>query len=183
MNQSRILSWEGSLIQRAATGDSNAFRLLSSQHRPALQRLAARMLRDPSAIEDAVQETLCKAWRVLPGFEPTRPLKPWLLRICRNCCLDVIRERSSVPIEGIEDGLVESSASPFELAERSEQRRAIESALETLPADYRQVVRMRHFEDLDILEIAAKLRRPEGTIKSWLHRARALLAQTLRPAL
>lgn len=59
----------------------------------------------------------------------------------------------------------------------------IEQAIDELPADYQRVVRMRHFEELEVLEIARALRRPEGTIKSWLHRARAMLARSLRPAL
>lgn len=184
MNKSRILSWEGSLVQRAATGDTHAFRLLSDQHSPSLRRLAMRILRDPNSADDVVQESLCKAWRSLPAFEPDRPIRPWLLRICRNCCIDALRASSGhVPIDGCQDWLTSESDGPDRCAFQRDERQLIEQAIEELPADYQRVVRMRHFEELEVLEIARALRRPEGTIKSWLHRARAMLARSLRPAL
>ena len=93
MKSNRFLNWESHLIVRASEGDEVAFELISDTYRPILSSLAMRMLRNPDDASDAVQETLVKAFRALKDFDPERPLKPWLCRICANCCVDAVRTR------------------------------------------------------------------------------------------
>ena len=93
MHTRRVLSWESHLVQRAAEGESVAFELLMDLYRPMLQSLALRMLRNSDDANDAVQETLVKAFRAIKEFDPERPIKPWLCRICSNCCVDAVRSR------------------------------------------------------------------------------------------
>ena len=89
----RVVSWENHLVQRAVAGESVAFELLADLHRPALYSLAIRMLRNTDDANDAVQEALLKAYRALPDFDVDRPIRPWLCRICSNCCVDAVRNR------------------------------------------------------------------------------------------
>jgi len=93
MKQSTIGSWETHFIERAALGDTDAFEELAERHRPALRSLAMRMLRNNDDVNDVVQETLVKAFRAIKDFDPERPMRPWLCRICTNCCVDAVRDR------------------------------------------------------------------------------------------
>ena len=85
--------WESHLVLRAAGGDEEAFRSLCDTHRPALEAVSHRMLRNPEDAKDAVQETLLKAFRAIGEFDSELPLRPWLCRICANCCIDTVRGR------------------------------------------------------------------------------------------
>lgn len=177
-------TWEAQLIERASAGDKVAFESIVDLYRPALYNIAKRMLRNSEDANDAVQETFIKALRSLPDFDSKRPIKPWLSRICSNCCVDILRERkrnadSLTPyefkLESREMGLAEH-------AENALTRDHVMTALKRLPRKYRNILLMRHYNDMDVMEIATALNAPEGTVKSWLFRARALLKQSLATA-
>ena len=181
----RILSWEAHLIQRASEGETVAFELLSDLYRPCLEGLAMRMLRNSEDAKDAVQETLVKAFRAIKDFDPERPIKPWLCRICANCCVDAVRNRKKEP-ESLEhhDYMLQDDSQPLEeRAVGSIRHRIVLEAISRLPEKYKMIILMRHFRHMDVNEIAIALNKPEGTIKSWLFRARSLLKKDLRLAL
>lgn len=176
----RILGWQAHLIQRASQGDTVAFDLLCEQVRPALYGIAYRMLRNADDANDAVQDALIRALRALPDFDPERPLRPWLSRICANCCVDIIRaRRGGESIDLHEHSLSDGSDSLDEQTSQAMQQRALVEAVGRLPAPYRRIIFMRHFRHMEVNEIAEALKRPEGTVKSWLFRARAMLRQDL----
>jgi RNA polymerase sigma-70 factor, ECF subfamily len=181
----KILSWESHLIVRAAEGDEVAFELLSDMYRPVLMSLALRMLRNADDAHDAVQDTLVKAYRAIKDFDPERPLKPWLCRICQNCCVDAVRlrRRDGDPLEQHEYMLMDESSDVNESATGAIREGQVLEAIGRLPEKYRSIIMMRHFRHMDVNEIAAALDRPEGTIKSWLFRARALLKKDLQLAM
>lgn len=181
----RIVSWEAHLIERASAGDAEAFELLADQYRPALNHLAHRMLRNADDAKDAVQETLLKAFRAIDAFNSDRPIRPWLCRICANCCVDAVRSRKKEPeaIEQHEYMLHDDAPGLEERAAGSIRQSLILDAVAKLPEKYRSIIFMRHFKHMDVNEIACALNKPEGTIKSWLFRARALLKKDLRMAL
>ena len=184
MNTSRVLSWESHLIVRAAAGDQAAFELLSDMYRPMLMSLAMRMLRNSDDANDVVQDTLLKAFRAIHDFDPDRPLKPWLCRICSNCCVDAVRsrKRDGDSLDQHEYMLADTSEADGSATGSIQQGQVIE-AIERLPDKYRRIIFMRHFRHMDVNEIAEALDKPEGTIKSWLFRARALLKKDLHLAL
>ena len=184
MGQNRLISWEAHLIVRASEGDQEAFEMLCAAHRPALSSLAIRMLRHPDDAHDAVQDTLLKAFRAIRDFDPERPLRPWLCRICANCCVDSVRSRRRDG-EGLGDHehLVHDGVGVDVSAEGAIQQGQILEAIGRLPEKYRLIILMRHFRHMDVVEIAQELDKPEGTIKSWLFRARALLKKDLTPAM
>ncbi len=176
--------WEQHLIIRAQAGDVTAFESLVALHRQAIFSQAIRMLRDWDDAQDAVQETFLKACRALHNFEAGRPMLPWLLRICGNCCVDMIRTRKVAPdtLENHEFSLSDTKANVAEGVESSMGVEDVENAISRLPDRYREIVLMRHFRHMDVNEIACVLNKPEGTIKSWLFRARALLRRDLHLA-
>lgn len=180
----RILTWEAHLVHKASTGEVVAFDLLTDLYRPVLQNLAYRMLRNTDDAKDAVQETFVKAFRAIKDFDPQRPIKPWLCRICSNCCVDAVRNRKeSSQLELHEYMLEDPSVNLEEQTEEQLSSEAVMEAIGRLPDKYRKILFMRHFKHMDVTEIAAELNKPEGTVKSWLFRARALLKKDLKLAL
>lgn len=184
MAEHRFASWDTHLILRAAEGDEEAFDLLCAAHRPALTSLAMRMLRNADDVNDVVQDTFLKAFRAIRDFDPQRPIRPWLCRICANCCVDVVRSRrrDGEGLDAHEHALAVSSGAD-DRAEGSIQQSQVLEAIGRLPEKYRRIILMRHFRHMDVVEIAQALDKPEGTIKSWLFRARALLKKDLTPAM
>lgn len=182
MVNTRVLGWESHLILRAAEGDEVAFELLADMYRPVLMSLALRMLRNSDDANDAVQETLVKAYRAIGEFDPERPLKPWLCRICTNCCVDSVRSRrrDGESLDQHEYMLADDGEGVDASATGSIREGQVMEAIDRLPAKYKSIIMMRHFRHMDVNEIAEELHKPEGTIKSWLFRARALLKKDLQ---
>jgi RNA polymerase sigma-70 factor (ECF subfamily) len=135
------------------------------------------MLRNWDDANDATQETFIKAFRALPSFQAGRPLLPWLLRICSNCCIDIIRDRRPgiEILDSHEHSLCGSYDEAWLGVVGKEATEMVQEAIDRLPKRYREIVSLRHYHDMEVGEIAALLHRPEGTVKSWLFRARAIL--------
>ena len=143
------------------------------------------MLRDSEDAEDAVQDTFVKAFRAIGTFESGRPLLPWLMRICSNCCVDIIRGRRNgqESIDKHEHAIFDVDADVEVGVESRLRVEKVREAVSRLPERYRRIIEMRHYSHMDVNEIAQALNTPEGTIKSWLFRARALLKTDLQVAL
>ena len=177
--------WEDHLVARAKVGEPVAFELLIDLHRSSVVSHAMRMLRDSDDAQDAAQDTFVKACRALGTFESGRPMLPWLLRICSNCCVDIIRARraSHDSLESHEHALFDKSVNVEEGVASAMGLAEVSNAIDRLPPRYREILVLRHFEHMDVLAIAERLHKPEGTIKSWLFRARKLLCKDLQFAL
>jgi RNA polymerase sigma-70 factor (ECF subfamily) len=143
------------------------------------------MLRDQDDARDAVQETFLKAFKAIGDFDPERPIKPWLCRICTNCCIDAVRGKKKQPESLDQHDYMLADDEPMldERAAGAYRQSLIIEAIAKLPGKYRDIILMRHFKHMDVNEIAHALNKPEGTIKSWLFRARALLKKDLHAAL
>ncbi len=180
---SRVLTWDNHPVVKASAGDEAALQILLENYRPILQQIAYRQLRNSEDANDAVQETLLRAFRALPTFDAARCIKPWLCRICHNCCIDILRARKLLgePIESHELTLADPRVDIAELAEGEAENQLVMEAINRLPDPYRDIIVMRHFRHMEVNEIADRLNAPEGTVKSWLFRARTLLRKDLAP--
>lgn len=179
------LTREQALVLAAQAGDRAAKEEILRMHRAQVTHHARRMLRNAEDVEDSVQETFVKAFRALKSFDSSRPLGPWLMRICTNCCVDIIRSRRATT-ENIDDHEFALSDERLEVGVGAENRLMVEmirEAVSRLPEPYRDAILLRHDQHMDVEEIARTLNKPEGTIKSWLFRARALLKKDLQPAM
>lgn len=179
------LDWQSHLVVRAQAGEGVAFELLIDTYREAMTSLARRMLHDGEDASDAVQNAVLKALRGLGAFQAGRPVLPWLLRITTNCCLDALRQRrvQCESLERHEFALSAEVAPAGSELEASMEAQQVAAAIDRLPNRYRDIILMRHFRQMEVGEIASALDKPEGTIKSWLFRARALLRKDLQVAL
>lgn len=162
-------------------------------HLPAAYSLARWMLRQRQDAEDAVQESLLRAYRGFARFAGGDP-RVWLLSIVRNTCLTAAsRRRSETRVIVLRDVLDERSGSrlheeidpaplPDARLELEEERRRVHAAIAALPLAFREVLVLREFHDLDYREIAAIVGVPAGTVMSRLSRARHRLKGLLAPA-
>src|SRR5438309_5306258 len=173
------------------------------RHRKELTGYCYRMLGSPFEAEDAVQETMLRAWRGLERFEGRAALRSWLYRIATNVCLDMlgVRQRRALPmdlgpaaasdpanldvrgeatwIEPIPDRLLSDRADPAELAEHRETiRLAFIAALQHLPPRQRAVLILCEVLKWKASEVAELLETSAASITSALQRARATVEAT-----
>ena len=143
------------LVERARGGDAEAFRSLLDHCTPKLRGYLAGQVRDPSLVDDLVQETLTSAWLALPRYEPRGiPFDAWLRRIAHNKAVDFYRRsRPAVSLDLIDLSGVREPSDIEERALRREQRETLLRALRRLPAEQRRVVLLRFFGELSSLEV------------------------------
>lgn len=143
--------------------------------------LAVRKLRNADDANDAVQETFVKAFRAIRTLNPDRPIRPWLARICTNCCIDFARSRrrDTQSLDALEFMLESGEVAADAGLEQLEADGKVRAAVSRLPETYRKIIFLRHFRNMEVNEIAEMLNKPEGTIKSWLFRARNRLRREL----
>ncbi|HEV2448543.1 MAG TPA: RNA polymerase sigma factor [Candidatus Sulfopaludibacter sp.] len=173
------------LLIRIRKGDERAFLELYRKRQGAIYRFALHMGGSAQSAEDVTQEVFLALLREDCGFDPSRgTLSGYLFGIARKIVLRQIeRSRSDVPLEvEIEDGLPPELAVKDDILARLTHREGIEAlrrAVVTLPRRYREVVVLCDLEEVDYAEAAAILGCPIGTVRSRLHRARALLLDKL----
>jgi RNA polymerase sigma-70 factor, ECF subfamily len=199
---------EAQLLKAATDGDERAYAELVEAHRGPLYAHCYRMLGSVHDAEDALQESLLKAWRALGRFEGRSSLRTWLYTIATNVCLRMIERRPSPRVLPMDYGppsdphgplgppLLESrSVEPYPdrelgLAEglagpeaRYEQREAIElafiAALQHLPARQRAVLILREVLGFSAAEVASALDASAASVYSLLQRAHATIDERL----
>ena len=172
----------GALLKAAQSGDEHAFGRLVEPYRRALAIHCYRMLGSRHDAEDIVQETLLRAWRKLPGYEPRAPLSSWLYRIATNASLDEIerRPRRPQPVEPYPDTPVsESDAPTYDPAARYALREGLElgllTAIQELPGRQRATLILRDVLGWTSPEVAELLETSVPAVNSALQRARATI--------
>lgn len=191
-----IRAEEQELVRELKAGSEQAFALLIAQYSQPIFSLIARSLRDPGDAADVTQEVFVKVFRRISTFHGEASLRTWIYRIALHEASNQRRwwsrhKRQELPIDAVveneegetsclADALAAADASPLEMAERSETRRLLTSALQELPEAYREVVVLREIEGFGYEEIAEILNVNLGTVKSRLTRGRAALRVYLK---
>ena len=169
------------LVQDARGGDKQAFEALVRRYSERAFRAAYRILRDPSASEEIMQEAFIKAYKGLPAFESRSSFYTWLYRITVNLALDRRRSELRAPRVEWEDGVatqvearaVQPSTGDPELAsQRRQVREIIAQGIHQLPEGQQEVLLLREVEGLSYQEIATSVGISKGTVMSRLHYAR-----------
>ena len=174
----RLVTSDGELIQRAATGDRSAFEDLYRRYARPVFGLALRRLGDRGRAEDAVQETFASIWRSAGSYRPDRgPGAPWLYAVARNAIVDRARARTDVPAEIPE--VADGQAGPLDRAEQSWVAWRVHRALEELPEREREVISLAYWSGLSQSEVAEFLGIPLGTVKTRTRAALTRLADIL----
>ena len=178
---------EDVLLQRAAKGDEEAFSSLYRRHQAALYRFALRMTGNAWASEEIVQDVFMTLMRDPRKYDATRgSLGGFLYGVARNRVMKHLeRLPREIPLEeknedGTGSGIVlKDLATPASWAEKREQLEKIRAAVRDLPAEFREAVVLCELEELSYEEAAQLAGCPIGTIRSRLHRGRALLMARL----
>ena len=180
------------LVAASRQGDSAAFgQLVRPLYQPA-ERLALRMVSSTEVARDLVQEAVLTAWLSLSSLESDASFASWLYGIVLNLCRSHLRSRrqEALSLEALSGGqwdpdrqLVETPATPEEVAEAEDLGRLVRSALETLPPRTRRAAGLFYLEGLTLRETAALMRVSVGTVKAHLHKARGDLREFVVSAL
>jgi RNA polymerase sigma-70 factor, ECF subfamily len=175
------------LLRRAAKGDEEAFTLLYRRHQAAMYRFALRMTGNTWAAEEIVQDVFMTLMRDPRKYDATRgALGGFLYGVARNRVMKHLeRLPREIPLEeknedGTGSGIVlRDSATPATWAEKRERMQQVRAAVLELPAEFREAVVLCELEELSYEEAAQMAGCPIGTIRSRLHRGRALLMAKL----
>lgn len=172
-----ILSDEA-LILRSKKGDHKAFGQLIERYQDQVYTLARRTLVHPHRADDIAQETFIRAWKAIARFEEKARFSSWLYRITLNSCLSELRKRKK-PIDTYASdeldarNLLGNASATFDIA--MEKKDLVDRMMAELPPVYRAMVVLHYVEGFGCQEIASMLGHPVGTVKAYLHRARAQL--------
>ena len=165
------------IVERALTGDAEAFGEIVRRWERRIFALTYGMLGREEDARDATQETFLAAFRNLRGFRGEAKVSSWLHRIAVNQCISRQRRakvRSESALEDEQENAASSFAAPFDdspahIAEGRQETLAVRRAINSLPIELRQVVVMKEFEELTFREIADALDLPLSTVKSRLY--------------
>ena len=177
---------DAELVRRARGRDEAAIRLILQANNRRLYRIARGILRDESEAEDVVQETYVRAFTHLEDFRGDSSLATWLARIAMNEALGRLRRaRPSVDVSTLAPGVLEAQIIQFPLSGASEDpertmaqreiQHVVEHAIDELPDVFRIVFITRVIEGMNVEETADILGIKPETVKTRLHRARAML--------
>lgn len=160
---------ESALVRRCLRGEKQAIQTLVDQFQAEVYGLCVRLLSHRHDAEDVTQEVFLRIFRSLRRWDPTRPLKPWIMGIAVNRCRTWLARRAQRP--QLSDYLQDTAPAPAS-DDSAELLSEIQRALTELRPEYREVFVLFHEQGQPYEDIAEVLERPVGTIKTWLHRAR-----------
>lgn len=179
------------LIAGAKHGDHASFEQLVDRYMGKAMTVARAYVTNRDDALELAQEAFYRVYRSLDRFREGEPFAPWFFRILRNTCLSFLgkhRRRRTLsldaPLGGDPDGAPMTVADPACVrpergAELSEEQRQLRTALDSLPLMHKEILVLRHFEELDYASIAEVLEIPIGTVMSRLFHARRKLKDEL----
>jgi RNA polymerase sigma-70 factor (ECF subfamily) len=172
---------EPEVLDQVQKGNQEAFTQLVETYQRPVFNLCYRMLGDANEAEDASQETFLRVYKNIKRYDHKRPFSTWLLSIAAHHCIDQIRKRHLVVVSM--DAIPyldppDTSPGPETSFRLLEDQKKVEVLLKSLNSQDRAVVVMYYWYDFSYEEIAQSLSITVSAVKSRLHRARLILAQT-----
>jgi RNA polymerase sigma-70 factor (ECF subfamily) len=176
------------LMGQVKAGDESAFDQLVTAVTPRGHTVAHSLVGSREDARELVQESLTKVYAARASYRNEEPFLPWFHRILRNACISFLRKRgrattrsisSAIDDDGSDWEIEASELRPDQEAEATDTSAHVRAALDTLPLKHREILSLRHFEDLSYADISLQLGIPEGTVMSRLYHARRRLAERL----
>lgn len=181
---------DADLVKQAIAGDEEAFRALIKRYRNPVAQIVYKLVRDRNQIEDLAQEVFIKAFHHLKDFDYEHQFASWLFKIANNHCIDYIRKKKLKVYSISDQTRMDEGEMEYEIPDstyepdlnmlREQKSRLIRQAIDSLPKKYREVIVLRHQEELSYEEIAKKTGLPVNTIKVQLFRAREMMYKFLK---
>lgn len=172
------------LVHRTLAGDQEAFTALVEKYKDPVFNVAYRMLGNPTEAEDVAQEAFVRAYTQLRTYKDTHRFSTWLLSIASHLAIDQIRRRRflALPLENVPflEWIADVGVGPEQAALEGESSDEMQRILNGLPTKYRLVLLLRYWYDFSYEEIAQALDLTPALVKARLHRARELVARTMK---
>lgn len=170
------------LLQLCRQGDVHAFETLFRKYQSYVYNVSLGMLSNSEDAADVTQETFLRLHRSLDSFRGDSTFATWLYRVAVNLCITEIRRRGRNKVQFLEEIAHDETGEyndevgpgPEESIELDDERRVVQQVLRTLPADYRAIMVLRHFQQLAYEEIAEVLNLSLSQVKTRLFRARKM---------
>ena len=184
---------DADVVALAQRGREDAFRELVRRYERPVFSLIIRMVRDSATAEDLAQDTFIKVLNHIDKYRPEFKLSSWLFKIANNVAIDHLRRRqvdtvsmsgsahagTPAEVEATSFDVASGDESALDELQSKELGSAIEVAIARLRPEYRSCILLRHVEGRSYEEIAATLDLPLGTVKTYIHRARHELRESL----
>jgi RNA polymerase sigma factor (sigma-70 family) len=179
---------ERAVVQRVLEGDPAAFRVIVREYGRMVTHIVSRMIYDRAEQEDLAQEVFLKVYENLGGFRFRSSMSTWIARITYNTCLNFLEKKrpslieDELPERGGADAFPSTGPPPDVVVHRAGVAEILEREIRSLPLKHRTVLTLFHLENLSYQEIGEAMGLPDGTVKSYLFRARRELYWRLSSA-
>lgn len=173
------------LIDRILAGNTQAFRELIDRHERLVSHMVYRMIDRPADREDLCQDVFMKVYQNLSRFRHESKLSTWIATIAYNTCINYLQKKKTplfddkTPETVTWEDVSDSKATPEKSAESEDLRKRLNGAIAGLDQRYRAIITLYHLDGMSYAEIGSIMNLPEGTVKSYLFRARKQLKETL----
>jgi RNA polymerase sigma-70 factor (ECF subfamily) len=189
LNKTGLTAADAELVVRAIAGREDGFEELVRRYQRPIVAYVYRMVGDYDAALDLTQEVFIKVYNSLARYRPEFKFSTWIYRIAHNAAIDHLRRMGAarteeLEVEGeggrtFEKPLASKSPTPEQDSERRERRAELEEVVGQLPPAYRELIVLRHSNDLSYDEIAEVTGLPLGTVKNRIFRAREAMRELL----
>ena len=178
---------DAQLMAAVQHGDPAAFRILVEKYKRRAYYLALKLVGDSDDAYDLSQEAFIRVYNARRRYDRGRPFYAWFYAILSNLAKNHLKKRSvrfeyAAQIRGESDQALDDSGAPDCIVEADEARKALWAAIEKLSYDHREIIILRHFEDMPYEDIAKLLGIPVGSVMSRLYYARKKLRELLGEA-
>lgn len=167
------------LIERIAAQDGRALSELYTRHGANILNYLTSYLNDRQLAEEVLQDVMMAVWKHADGFRRESKVRTWLLTIARNRAINAQRRTTPRLVE-LDENFLSADSSPVETLDLQSQQQAIRAAIQSLPAFHQEILILVFYQQLSGQEVADVLGVTVGTVKSRLHRAKAMLRGVLQ---
>lgn len=172
------------LIEKILDGNKTAFSQLIKRYEKMVAYMVSRIVLDDDDVKDICQEVFIKVYLKLDKFNFESKLSTWIATIAYRYSLNYLKKKKRVSFSDISDEVImdqlEPVETPHQQLQKNEKRDYVQNMVNDLPVQYRTVVTLYHLNDFSYQEIAEITGMPDGTVKSYLFRARKILKDLLK---
>lgn len=172
-------------IQNILSGDKAAFQALVEEHKRLVSHIVFRMVSNKEDREDNCQEVFLKVYQNLNNFRSESKLSTWIAKIAYNTCLNYLEKRKLLLLDDLPfekqspDSFLEDNQRTDKLTYEREISVFLQVEINKMPVHFRTILTLFHLDGMSYHQIGEALSLPEGTVKSYLFRARKLLKERL----
>lgn len=172
------------LIIQIRNGNTNALRFLVDKHKNLVWHMVLRMVNQQEDAEDLCQDVFLRVFREIKKFRGDSKLSTWIASIAYNVCVDYIRKKGREKVFATDDltPLMRGKISPENTAgnmSREELKKMVHHVIAGMPVQYRTVITLYHLQECSYREIEEITGMPEGTVKSYISRAREIIREKM----